>query len=430
MTTGLTVALLGAASFSSFLFSALTYSLREYSRPKLSDYLERHDLERWFDWINDHIDDLVIVTAVLRLFSNALVLVFVLHLFEPTGYDTWLQYLLALLVTGLITFFCSVTIPHAISRHAAEKFIALFIRPLYAMRLLLLPATRLMRGIDHIVGNAVGGNGNGAPDQKEEEIEQEILSVVEEGAKEGLVDEQEREMIESVIEFRDTNVGQIMTARPDIVALEVTASLDKVKALLEQSGHSRVPVYEGNLDHIVGILYARDLLKHVGEPPERFDLRSILRPALYVPESKPLGDLLQDFRLQKIHIAMVLDEYGGTAGLVTIEDVLEELVGEISDEHEPAEPAMLSRIDELSAEADARIYIDELNRLLGLNIPEDAGYDTLGGFISTMLGRIPESGATFEHGEARYTILAAEPHRVIRVKIDLIPQPVPGDESE
>ena len=154
-----------------------------------------------------------------------------------------------------------------------------------------------------------------------------------------------------------------------------------------------------------------------------------MRPPLFVPETKPLRDLLRDFRLQKVHIAIVLDEYGGTAGLVTIEDILEELVGDISDEHEPVEPAMFKRIDEQTAEADARIYIDELNRLTGLNLPEDAGYDTLGGFVSTTLGRIPEAGTVFEHNGAKFTVLDAEPQKVNRVKIEQTLQPVSAEQT-
>src|SRR5947209_12736631 len=186
-------------------------------------------------------------------------------------------------------------------------------------------------------------------------------------------------MIESVIEFRDARAGQVMTPRPEIIGIELGASLEEVKITLEESGHSRLPVYDGTLDHIVGILYARDLLRHLGLPPEKFDMRSVMRPAIFVPETKPLRDMLRDFRIQKVHIAIVLDEYGGTAGLVTIEDILEELVGEISDEHEPSEPAMLRRIDDHAYDVDARMYIDELNRQVGLSLPEDAGYDTLGG---------------------------------------------------
>jgi magnesium and cobalt transporter len=214
-----------------------------------------------------------------------------------------------------------------------------------------------------------------------------------------------------------------MTARPDIIGLPVEMTLEKIRGVIEESGHSRLPVYEGSLDHVIGVLYARDLLRYVGEAHAKFEVRAVMRAPFFVPESKPLRDLLQDFRLQKVHIAIVLDEYGGTAGLVSIEDVLEELVGEISDEHEPVEPAIFKRIDDVTAEVDARIHIDELNRLLGTQLPEDAGYDTLGGFVSTHLGRIPESGATFEFGNSSFTVLDAEPQRVNRVKVHLLPPP-------
>jgi magnesium and cobalt transporter len=211
----------------------------------------------------------------------------------------------------------------------------------------------------------------------------------------------------------------------------VTGGLDRVKEVIAESGHSRIPVFEGSLDHIVGILYARDLIKLVGEPPEKFNLRAALRPPLFVPETKLLRDLLRDFTLHKVHIAIVSDEYGGTSGLITIEDIFEELVGEISDEHEPEEPAMLKRIDDQTVEADGRIAIDELNRILGLNLPEDAGYETLAGFVSTTVGRIPELGATFEYETTRYTVIDAEPQRVNRVRIELAPQtePVPAQQQ-
>jgi CBS domain containing-hemolysin-like protein len=214
-----------------------------------------------------------------------------------------------------------------------------------------------------------------------------------------------------------------MTGRADMIGLPLGGgSLDRVKAALEQSGHSRLPVYDGTLDKIVGILYARDLLKFLGQPDTKFDVKAVMRAAYFVPETKVLSDLLQDFREQKVHIAIVLDEYGGTAGLVTIGDLLEQLVGEISDEHEPREPDLLKRLDDRTAEADARIYLDQLNRMMNLDLPEDAGYDTLGGFISTTLGKIPQKGTSFDYGNAKYTVLDAAPQKVNRVKIELSSQ--------
>jgi CBS domain containing-hemolysin-like protein len=404
----------------SLLFSAITYSLREVSRARLGDWLEVHGKSRLLEPTINHLNDLIFATAAARLVTNVIMLLLMLRLFEGAGEHWWTQYLLATAVTVLITLFCSVAIPHAAARHAAAAIVGTFAGTLLTFRVILLPVTKAMHGVDEAVSRLAGGDKTAEPGQ----IEQDILDVVEEGQKEGVVDQQEREMIESVIEFRDTQVGQIMTARPEIVALELHASLAEVKRTLEESGHSRLPVYDGTLDHVVGMLYARDLLKHVGQPPEQFDIRSAIRTAMFVPEVKPLRDLLRDFRQQKVHIAIVADEYGGTAGLVTIEDILEELVGEISDEHEPVSPSTFRKIDDKTADVDARIYIADLNRLFGLDLPDDAGYETLGGFVSVTMGRIPDEGAHFDHDGVRYTVTAAEPQKVNRVRIEkLAPQP-------
>jgi putative hemolysin len=411
-----------AAAAGSLLFGMLTYSLRDFSRVKLEAHLEKAGQGAWLERTLSRSADLAFVTAAIRLFCNILVLVGVLRLLAMTDLRQSVQYLLAVLVAGVVTLLLSVAIPHAFAKHAPEQVIGYALPLLHGVYALLSPAVAVMHWIDRAVGRVAGGN-----QEAGEIVEQEILSAVEEGEEQGVVDEQEREMIESVIEFRDTTAGEIMTSRPQIVALEMGASLAVVKATLEESGHSRIPVYQGDLDHIQGILYARDLLKHLGRPPEQFDVRSAIRPPIYVPETKPLRDLLREFRLQKVHIAIVLDEYGGVAGLVTIEDIIEELVGEIQDEHDRVEPAMFRRVDDQTAEVDARIGIDELNRLMGLGLPEDAGYETLGGFVSTTVGKIPVTGTEFDHGGARYTILAAEPQRVNRVKVHV---PVPPADAD
>lgn len=423
MTAWMTIAAVTAAALLSLLFSTLNYALRDFSRAKLQECFQRRNKTEWFEKTLLLQDDLALAATIGRLLANLLMLTGVLHLLRPYGWPDWAYYLLAILITGLIALFSSVAVPHALARQAGEECISLCAGLLHAMWIVLKPAILLMHAIDRSVAFTFGASGPPPPRQAEQQIEQEILSVVQEGQKEGVVDQQQREMIESVIQFRDTHVGQVMTARPDIVGLPITATLPEVKRVLEESGHSRIPVYEGTLDHIVGVLYARDLLKHLGLPPEQFDIRSAMRPAFYVPEAKPLKDLLQDFRQQKVHMAIVLDEYGGTAGLVTIEDVLEELVGDISDEHEPQEPAMIKRVDDNCYEVDARIRLEELNRRLHLNLPEDAGYETLGGFVSNTLGRIPAVGTQFEQPGLRFTILQAEPQRVNRVKIELAPQP-------
>lgn len=404
----------------SLFFSTLTYSLRDMSRSGLGEYLEKRGRGRLLSPTMDHQGDLIFLTALARLLANMLVLVEMLLLFEPLQESAPIRYLLAIIATGIITLFSSVAIPHTVARHFGSEFVGFFASSLQALRVGLLPVTKIMHLIEALMQRATGSTGESEAD----EIEKEILSAVEEGQKEGVVDEEERAMIERVIEFGDTHAGQIMTARPEIVAIAQNATLEQVKEALARSGHSRIPVYDRTLDTIVGVLYARDLLRQLGIPANEFDLRKAMRPPLYVPETKTLRDLLHDFQLQKVHIAIVMDEYGGTAGLVTIEDLLEELVGDISDEHEPQEPAMLKRMGENSAEADARLYLDELNRVMGLHLPEDEGYDTLGGFVSTTLGRIPETGSVFEQSGVRFTVLDAEPRKVKRVKIEVIPQTV------
>jgi len=404
----------------SLLFSSLTYSLRDYSRPKLADRLRELGMSDWYERTVDRTGDLIFVTAFGRLFANLFVFIGVLNatrVMMNAGQE-WTRYAIAVVITSIITLFCSVAIPHALAEHVGEALVAHSARFLHGLRVTLRPVTKIMHMVDRAVCNLAGRPDDDDGSQREEQIEQEILSAVEEGEKEGVVDVQEREMIQSVIEFGDITVADAMTARPDIMGVPLSAQLEQVKSIFEESGHSRLPVYEGTLDKIVGVLYSRDLIRLLGQPAEAFNVKLAMRAPVYVPQTKPLRDLLNDFRQHKVHMAIVLDEYGGTAGLVTIEDVFKELVGELSDEHEPSEPSMIKRIDDRIAEADARIFIEQINRILGLDIPEDAGYETLGGFVSTSVGRIPDPGVSFERNGVRYTITDAEPQRVIRVRIE------------
>jgi putative hemolysin len=418
-----TIAVIVISLTLSGIFATLTYALRDFSRTRLSEILTRRGTLHRLEPTIEHASELAFITASVRLICNLGVLLGLLYLFDNHGWSIAAQYSAAAGCSAVLTIAASVTLPHALATHVGEPVIALLAGPLHALRVVMRPLSKLLQVTDHVVRRAASSSAP-PPERANEQLQSEILAVVHEGAKDGVVDATERQMIESVVQFRDTAVMQVMTARPDIIGLPVDADLERIRGLMEESGHSRIPLSDGSLDHIVGILYARDLLKYVGETPDKFDIRQVMRPPFFVPESKPLRDLLQDFRLQKVHIAIVLDEYGGTAGLVTIEDVLEELVGEISDEHEPIERAIFHRIDDNTADVDAKIHVDELNRLLGTNLPEDDGYDTLGGYVSTHLGRIPQAGTAFEAAGAGFVILEAEPQRVTRVKVQII-QAVP-----
>jgi putative hemolysin len=420
METLLTIASIACSVALSLSFSTLTYSLRGFSRAKLADAFTTAGTQRWLEPTLERTGDLIFVTAAGRLVTNLVVFIGVQHALRVAGWSEALEDITALAITCVVTLFCSVAIPHAIADHASERVLALSAGAMHRYYKAVLPVTRLMHSIDRMVRRFAGQTEQQPQAQMEEELEQEILSAVDEGAAEGVVDEQEREIIKSAVTFADTTVGDAMTARADIIDLSLSSTLDRVKVALEESGHSRLPVYDGTLDKIVGILYARDVLRYlVWQPNAPFDVKSVMRPPHFVPETKVLRDLLQDFRELKVHIAVVLDEYGGTAGLVTIGDLLEQLVGEISNEHEARPPDLLKRLDDHTAEVDARIYLDQLNRMMKLDLPEHAGYDTLGGFISTTLGKIPQRGTSFDYGSAKYTVLDAAPQKVNRVKIEL-----------
>ncbi len=241
-----------------------------------------------------------------------------------------------------------------------------------------------------------------------------------EGERHGAVDEEEKEMIESVIELSDTRVEEIMTPRTEVVAIPKDADLDNVLETIRAKGHSRIPVYDETIDTILGVLYAKDLLQKEANAP--FDLTTTMRKAFFIPESKLVRDLLREFQEQKLHIAVVLDEYGGTAGLVTIEDILEELVGEIRDEYDPTAPVEIKRLDEHTVEVDARMRVDDLNDQLDIELPEDGDYETIGGFVFSRMGKIPKIGERFEHDNIGIDVIAAEPRRITRLRLSVLPR--------
>jgi CBS domain containing-hemolysin-like protein len=227
-------------------------------------------------------------------------------------------------------------------------------------------------------------------------------------------------MIENVLELSNSTADEIMTPRTDIVAVEVNSDLQKVLETITSGGHTRVPVFEENIDNIVGLIYAKDLLAEIGRNPVDFKLRDKMRKAYFVPETKLLRVLLHEFQNQKLHIAVVLDEYGGTAGIVTLEDILEELVGEIADEYEETSAEPVKKIDENTIEADARTYIDDLNDEFDMNLPEDEDYETVGGFVFSRLGYIPKANESFDYENLTFTIASAEARKIKRIRIQKI----------
>ena len=295
----------------------------------------------------------------------------------------------ALLVLILVTF-CEI-IPKAIFAANAERItiilapLALFlIRVIYPLAVVL---EKTAYGLIRITGSKVRP-------RETTVTEEDLMTMVSVGEDEGVIEEQEREMIHSIFEFGDLVAREIMVPRIDIVTLDIDSSVrDAIDAIIKY-GHSRIPVYEGSPDHIKGVLYAKDLLRYV-ESGELFNktLAEIIRPdVFFVPDTKDLSSLLEEMQARKEHMAILMDEYGGTAGLVTIEDILEEIVGEIQDEYDHPLDQLVSRNPDGSVTIDARLGLHDFGDEVGANLPAPEGVETVGGLLYQVLGRVPEVG--------------------------------------
>ncbi len=335
----------------------------------------------------------------------------------------YLEVVLGIAISSVVLWIFSTVLPTAVAKHAGEATVYTWSPLLRVAYMLVAPFRPLVRVVDEAVKRLAGK----ADRSEAETIQDELLSVVEDAREDGKFDETERDMIEAVVKFRDRTVAQVMTPRTEVEAMPLSNDLGEVTKTIRSIGHSRIPVYDGDIDHVVGIFYVKDLMKWLAGEGSRggktFELRLLLRPALFFPETKTIRELLPELVNKRVHIAMVADEYGGTAGLVTIEDIIEEVFGDIQDEYEQPEeasPEVKVDSDARTAEVEGRSYIEDVNpaiRELGIEIPTSEEYDTVGGFVTVTLGRIPQAGETFSRERATFTVLSAEPTRVTRVRI-------------
>lgn len=261
------------------------------------------------------------------------------------------------------------------------------------------------------------------PNADEEQVtEEEIRMMVDVGEEKGVIEVAQKEMIDNVFEFDDIDVGDIMTHRTDMAAVEVTKTVEEVVAIAIEEGYSRIPVFEEDQDNIIGVIYVKDLLQYVGKKvPSGISIKHLMRKAYYVPETKGCGDLFKEMTESHIQFAVVVDEYGGTAGIVTIEDLVESIVGNIQDEYDD-EDEEISKIDENTFTIDGITDLDEVDELVGVKLPE-GDYDTLGGFIISLLGYLPQEGQQTEvdFENLHFTVLNVEDRRIGKVKVEITP---------
>lgn len=419
------VATLGVGS----VLSCLVQSVRDLSKATLEEIAAVNGDPRATERVRRILEDqeghaaaLAMVRTVGNLLFTIAMVMWVAHARGSTSPQT-ADLLIAAGLASILLWAFGLAIPNAVAKHAGESTVYAWAPVLRAAYIVGRPLAAIARAVDEIVRRLTG-----RPRVDDAKAAQaELLTVVEEATSEGKVDETEAGMIESVVRLRDTTVAQIMTPRTEVEAVELCESLSDVTAAIRRTKHSRIPVYEHSLDRVVGVFYVKDLVRWLAGEGSRsgkaFDFRSMLRPAYFIPETKTVRQTLDAMLSKRTHLAIVADEYGGTAGLVTIEDIIEEVFGEIADEHEnPAEDIPDIKVDAAarSADLDARLSIHDANdalRDLDAELPESADYDTVGGFVTVTLGRIPAAGEIFRHDGLQVTVLKAEPTRVTRVRV-------------
>lgn len=247
--------------------------------------------------------------------------------------------------------------------------------------------------------------------------EKELQELIEESEQGGIIKEEEGEMLHSIFEFGETIVRESMVPRTDMVCCAADASLSDILDAIIDSGHSRLPVYEGTTDHIIGVVYAKDLLKFWGCTEQEVSIERLMRPPYFVPETKNIEELLKEFRAKRVHMAIAIDEYGGTSGLITIEDLIEEIIGDIQDEYDLEEEWLLPQEDG-SLLVDGRLNIEEVEEYFDVEIPKEK-FDTVGGYLSDLLGRIPEEGEEEEatDGDLLLTVVESDSRKIDKVRI-------------
>ncbi len=315
-------------------------------------------------------------------------------------------------ILALVTIVFGELVPKTLALANADRYALAASGPFELLERILSPLVRLLEAITNAVTRPLG-----AEHKDRSQISMEELKIlVERGGEQGVLEAEEEQMISAVIELGEGRVHEVMVPRIDVTAIPVETAFGEAVDTILREGHSRIPVYEESIDNVVGILYAKDLLPYLKDNAEPPELRRLLRTPLFVPESMSVDDLLHELQRRKVHIAIVLDEYGGTAGIVTIEDLLEEIVGEIQDEYDVEEP-MVERVSEAEVRFDGRANIDDFVDAFGVDLADEdrEEYDTVGGLVYHRVGGVPKVGDSLDVDGVRLTVESTDGRRVGKV---------------
>jgi CBS domain containing-hemolysin-like protein len=407
--------------------SASETALTSTSRIKLKNLVEDGDkqaekIERLLNEPNTFLSTILVVNSVAVIVASSMATALALQFSASLG-----ELISTVLISLIVLIFCEIT-PKTVAVQSPLRWARVLITFVLAMAWLLRPIVASLNVITSVFVRLIGGRiKHRGPFVTEEELR--LLVTV--GEEEGVLEEEETEMIHSIFEFADTTVREVMIPRIDMVTLPSTATVNEAVDLALQGGFSRTPVYEANVgvDEIMGILYTKDMLKQLREGHDQAPIRNLVRPAYFVPETKKLDDLLREIRQSRTHMAIVIDEYGSVAGLVTIEDLMEEIVGDIQDEYDHEE-VLYEKINDDECICNAKISIHDFNELMGLKL-EDVDYETLGGFVYAQLGKIPVAGDTISFENLTFTVLATRGRRILKVRVVREQKQVePGENKE
>ena len=336
--------------------------------------------------------------------------------------------LAVVIITVLLSFFTLVfgeIAPKSLAMQHSERFSLALAGTVKLLSYIALPAVRVVGGLSDLIVRPFGVHVRFTNPILTEE---ELKMLVQAGEEEGVIEEEEKEMIHSIFDFTDTVARQVMVPRTDMDAAPVTDNLDELLDVITTSGHTRIPIYEENVDNIIGVVHAKDLLPVLRAGNQLFDMREVMRPAYFIPETKDVNELLAEFKKGNVQMAIVRDEYGGTAGLVTVEDLLEEIVGEIRDEYDIEEP-LIDVIDTDHAMVSARMSIDDLNEQMEMDIPESEEFETIGGFVFDLFGRQPEEGEIISWSNLDFVVSSLEGGRLNRIEVIRTDRPKDDEES-
>ena len=356
---------------------------------------------------------IVIGNNVVNILASSIATVVIVDYFGNKGSSVALA---TAIMTILILIFGEIS-PKLMARNNSSKIAESVSVIIYVISIILTPIVACLIFISRLVGRILGVNMTSPQLMITEE---DIISFVNVGNAEGIIEEDEKEMIHSIVTLGETNAKEVMTPRTSMLAFEGAKTINEVWDEILENGFSRIPVYNETIDDIIGILYVKDLMEHIKNGDLNSPISEFVRTPYYVPETKSIIEILKEFRTLKVHIAMVLDEYGGVVGLVTIEDLIEEIVGEIRDEYDDEEDSFYKKIADNEYEVDAMTDIETINKDLELELPISEDYESLGGLIVTTLGRICNVGDEIEIDNIHLKVLEVDKMRVSKVFIKIM----------